>query len=151
MWSNEDGMWHASAHGVRKVRGLLEDHVYVIDALLTAYGATAIPGYLRTAEEIMEFTLKHFWDRSGGFVDIAADLHEGVGLPVREVRRRPVEDSRTRGRTQWRPSASSGSTRSPRTTPTGSPPPNSWCRSREKRAGTALCSPARTISPRNRG
>src|SRR5438132_1943533 len=93
MWSNEDGMWHASAHGVRKVRGLLEDHVYVIDALLTAYGATAIPGYLRTAEEIMEFTLKHFWDRSGGFVDIAADLHEGVGLPVREVRRRPVEDS----------------------------------------------------------
>src|SRR3989454_5298074 len=93
MWSNEDGMWRASAHGVRKVRGLLEDHVYVIDALLTAYGATAIPGYLRTAEEIMEFTLKHFWDRSGGFVDIAADLHEGVGLPVREVRRRPVEDS----------------------------------------------------------
>src|SRR5438093_1235709 len=93
MWSNEDGMWHASGHGVRKVRGLLEDHVYVVDALLTAYGATANPRYLRTAEEIMEFTLKHFWDRSGGFVDIAADLHEGVGLPVREVRRRPVEDS----------------------------------------------------------
>src|SRR5207249_2493906 len=51
MWSNEDGMWHASGHGVRKVRGLLEDHVYVVDALLTAYGATANPGYLRTAEE----------------------------------------------------------------------------------------------------
>ncbi len=93
MWSKDHGMWHASAHGVRKVRGLLEDHVYVVDALLTAYGATANPDYLRTAEEIMVFTLKHFWDKSGGFVDIATGLHEGVGLPVREVRRRPVEDS----------------------------------------------------------
>jgi uncharacterized protein YyaL (SSP411 family) len=93
MWSNDDGMWHASAHGVRKVRGLLEDHVYVVDALLAAYVTTADPGYVRTAEAIMGFTLKHFWDRSGGFVDIAADLHEGVGVPVREVRRRPLEDA----------------------------------------------------------
>jgi uncharacterized protein YyaL (SSP411 family) len=41
----------------------------------------------------MSFTLKHFWDQAGGFVDIASDLHEGVGVPLREVRRRPVEDS----------------------------------------------------------
>src|SRR5437867_5746611 len=41
----------------------------------------------------MVFTLNHFWDKAGGFVDIATDLHEGVGLTLREVRRRPVEDS----------------------------------------------------------
>ncbi len=93
MWSKDQGMWHAFAHGTRKVRGLLEDHVYVIDALLAAYAATADPAHLRTAEEVMAFTLAHFWDKAGGFVDIAADLHEGVGLAVREVRRRPVEDS----------------------------------------------------------
>src|SRR5207247_1103727 len=47
----------------------------------------------RTAEEVMTFALKHFWDRAGGFVDLASDLHEGDGLTLREIRRRPFEDS----------------------------------------------------------
>src|SRR5947209_6237313 len=77
MWSKDRGMWHAFADGDRKVGGLLEDHVYVVDAALAAYTATAKPEYLRTAEEVMTFTLKQFWDRAGGFVDLASDLHEG--------------------------------------------------------------------------
>ena len=94
MWSTDHGMWHASVDGMRKVRGLLEDHVYLVDALLAAHIATAERVYLRTAEEIMVFTLKHFWDAErGGFLDIAPDLHEGVGSTLTEVRRRPVEDS----------------------------------------------------------
>src|SRR3989442_570865 len=93
MWSKDCGMWHAFADGDRKVRGLLEDHVYVVDAALAAYTATAEPEYLRTAEEIMVFTLNHFWDKAGGFVDIATELHDGVGLTLRAVPRRPVEDS----------------------------------------------------------
>ena len=93
MWSKDRGMWHAFADGDPKVRGLLEDHVYVVDALLAAYTATAEPGYLRTAGDIMVFTQNHFWDKAGGFVDIASDLHDSVGLTLREVRRRPVEDS----------------------------------------------------------
>jgi len=93
LWTKDHGMWHASANGSRKVRGLLEDHVHLVDALLAAHTATADAGYLRTAQEVMSFTLKHFWDKAGGFVDIAADLHEGIGVPLREVRRRPVEDS----------------------------------------------------------
>ena len=86
-------MWHALADGNRKVRGLLEDHVYMVDALLSAFTATADAALLRSAEEVMAFTLKHFWDKAGGFVDLAPELHEGVGLPLREVRRRPMEDS----------------------------------------------------------
>jgi hypothetical protein len=94
MWSKDKGLWHASAEGMRKVRGLLEDHVYLVDALLSAYAATAAPAHLRSAEEIMVFTLKHFWDpKRGGFLDIAPELHEGVGLTLTEIRRRPVEDS----------------------------------------------------------
>ncbi|HVG36277.1 MAG TPA: thioredoxin domain-containing protein, partial [Thermoplasmata archaeon] len=93
MWSKDRGMWHALADGERKVRGLLEDHVYVVDALLSAYTATGDSAHLRSAEEIMVFTLDHFWDKAGGFVDIAEDLHDNVGLTLKEVRRRPVEDS----------------------------------------------------------
>jgi len=93
MWSKDRGMWHALADGERKVRGLLEDHVYIVDALLSAYTATGDAVHLRNAEEIMVFTLAHFWDKAGGFVDIATDLHDNVGLTLKEVRRRPVEDS----------------------------------------------------------
>src|SRR2546427_6289866 len=93
MWSKDRGMWHALADGERKVRGLLEDHVYIVDALLSAYTATGDAAHLRNAEQIMVFTLNHFWDKAGGFVDIATDLHDSLGLTLKEVRRRPVEDS----------------------------------------------------------
>ena len=93
MWTKDHGMWHASADGKRKVRGLLEDHVYMIDALVVAFTATADPAYLRAAEQIMTFVLKHFWDPAGGFVDIAPGVHESDGLTLREIRRRPFEDS----------------------------------------------------------
>jgi uncharacterized protein YyaL (SSP411 family) len=93
MWSDEHGMWHASVDGNRKVRGLLEDHVYVVDALLTAFTATGDPKYLRSAERIMVFVLKHFWDPTGGFFDVATDLRTTDGLLLREIRRRPFEDS----------------------------------------------------------
>lgn len=94
LWTPEDGLWHASAEGVRKVRGLLEDHVYVIDALLAAYTATADPTYLRKAEEIQGFALRHFWDaRQSGFLDLAPDLHVDGDFAALEIRRRPLEDS----------------------------------------------------------
>src|SRR6266852_5106940 len=60
MWSKDRGMWHALADGERKVRGLLDSQVYVVDALLSAYSATGDPAHLRSAEEIMVFTLDHF-------------------------------------------------------------------------------------------
>src|SRR5437764_224717 len=93
MWSKEQGMWHASVDGEQKVRGLLEDHVYLVDALLAAFHATADPAHLGAADEMMTFVLKHFWDPAGGFVDLAADLHAGDGIPLREIRRHPFEDS----------------------------------------------------------
>src|SRR5437762_12902345 len=97
MWLKEQGMWHASVDGEQKVRGLLEDHVYLVDALLAAFHATADPAHLRAADEMMTFVLKHFWDPAGGFVDLAADLHAGDGIPLREIRRRPFEDSPSAG------------------------------------------------------
>ncbi|HKZ89146.1 MAG TPA: thioredoxin domain-containing protein [Thermoplasmata archaeon] len=93
LWTKEHGMWHGLVDGTRKVRGLVEDHVYVVEALLSAHTATADPGYLRKAEEIMGFSLRHFWDADrGGFLDVADDLHEG-GRSLLEIRRRPLEDS----------------------------------------------------------
>jgi len=94
LWTPDRGMYHGLAEGKRKVHGLLEDHVFVVDALLAAYTATAEERHLRRAEEIMVFTLRHFWDSERyGFLDLAPDLHEGDGLTLREIRRKPIEDS----------------------------------------------------------
>ena len=94
LWTRDGGMWHGIVDGARKVRGLLEDHVFVVDALLAAFTTTADPSYLRKAEDLMTFTLRHFWDPDRhGFVDLALDLHGERGLTALEVRRRPLEDS----------------------------------------------------------
>jgi len=94
LWTPGDGMWHALADGKRKVRGLLEDHVFMVDALLAAQTATGDAVWLRKAEEIMAFALKHFWDSDHpGFVDLADDVRQGSEVSLREIRRRPLEDS----------------------------------------------------------
>ena len=94
LWTSDHGMWHALADDKRKIRGLLEDHVFMVDAFLTAHTATGDPTWLRRADEVMAFTLKHFWDQERkGFVDLAKELHEGNELSLTEIRRRPLEDS----------------------------------------------------------
>ena len=94
LWTDTEGMWHALAEGERKVKGLLEDHVFVIDALLEAFLATGDRRRLDRARAMMDFTLTHFWDeRAKGFLDLAPDLHARDGLPLQEIRRRPIDVS----------------------------------------------------------
>ena len=94
LWTPDRGMWHALANGKRKIRGLLEDHVFLVDAFLAAQTATGDTVWLRRAEEVMAFALKHFWDaKRPGFVDLADDVREEAELTLREIGRRPLEDS----------------------------------------------------------
>jgi len=52
------------------VEGLLDDYVYLIDALVAAYEATGSEGYLRKADELMDKCISMFWDMNeGGFFD----------------------------------------------------------------------------------
>ncbi len=94
LWTPDRGMWHALADGKRKIRGLLEDHVFLVDAFLAAQTATGDTVWLRRAEEVMAFALKHFWDaKRPGFVDLADDVREEAEPTLREIGRRPLEDS----------------------------------------------------------
>ncbi len=94
LWTPDRGMWHALADGQRKIHGLLEDHVFMIDALLAAQTATGDVAWLRKAEEVMAFALKHFWDaKNAGFADLADDVAASAEVTLREIRRRPIEDS----------------------------------------------------------
>ncbi len=52
------------------IKGLLDDHVHLIDALVSAYEATGNAAYLEKADQFMTRTIELFWDEDeGGFFD----------------------------------------------------------------------------------
>ncbi len=68
------------------VKGMLEDYVYLIEALLLSYEVTAERDYLGKAIELMDKTTRLFYDTSsGGFFDTEE--------PVLGVRLKTIEDT----------------------------------------------------------
>jgi uncharacterized protein YyaL (SSP411 family) len=74
--------------GEAKLRGYLEDHAFLLGALLTLYEATFDPRWFGQARELADTLLEHFLDReNGGFFSVADD-HEAL-----VARRKDLEDS----------------------------------------------------------
>ena len=88
------GMFHSLVDGTPRIEGLLEDQVLVIAALLDAFEVTGTGFYFRRALELMEITLRRFWDeKAGGFFDTAQDLADRQGSLT--MPRKPFQDSPT--------------------------------------------------------
>lgn len=51
------------------VKGLLDDHVHLVDALVSAYEINGNDSYLDKADQFMKRTIDLFWDNEGGFFD----------------------------------------------------------------------------------
>ena len=56
------------------IRGLLDDHVHLVEALIEAYEATGGAPYLAQAQELMQLTLATFEDTGGGFFDTGQEV-----------------------------------------------------------------------------
>ena len=61
-YDREKGMYHTLAEGTPRIEGLLEDQVFIMAALLDAYEITGTHFYFQRALELMEITLRRFWD-----------------------------------------------------------------------------------------
>ena len=74
--------------GQAKLNGYLEDHAYMVEALISLYEATFEPRWFAAARELADFTIEHFGDEeSGGFFE-TADYHERL-----LARRKDLEDN----------------------------------------------------------
>jgi uncharacterized protein YyaL (SSP411 family) len=74
--------------GVGRLNAYLEDHAYMVEALLTLYEATWEPRWFTTAREIADAMIERFADdERGGFFDTAVDHEQLV------VRRKSLEDN----------------------------------------------------------
>jgi uncharacterized protein YyaL (SSP411 family) len=74
--------------GQAKLNGYLEDHAFMVEALLSLYEATFEPRWFAAARELADFTIAHFADdQNGGFFE-TADYHERL-----VARRKDLEDN----------------------------------------------------------
>ncbi len=74
--------------------GFLDDQVFTIAALLDAYEVTGNRAYFDRALELMETTVRRFWDdKDGGFFDTAKDLEQRQGRL--QAPHKPFQDSPT--------------------------------------------------------
>ena len=90
----ERGMYHSLVNGQPRVDGLLDDQVFMIAALLDSYEVSGARVYFDRALELMQITLRRFWDdNTGGFFDTARDLNDRLGNLT--MARKPFQDSPT--------------------------------------------------------
>ena len=88
------GMYHSLVDGKAEIEGLLDDQVFVAAALLDAFEVTGNVRYFQVALELMETTIRRFWDeQAGGFFDTAKDLSGHHGTLA--MKRKPFQDSPT--------------------------------------------------------
>ena len=93
-YDREKGMYHSLVDGAPRIEGLLDDQVFIIAALLDAYEVAGARLYFDRALELMEITVRRFWDeKAGGFFDTAKDLTDRLGSLTTE--RKPFQDSPT--------------------------------------------------------
>jgi uncharacterized protein YyaL (SSP411 family) len=90
-WDDTRGFAHRL--GGDWLPGTLDDHAFMVLALLDGYEATLDKKYFAAAELAMVRVLVQYWDSdAGGFFDRAADAPVMGGL---DVRRKPLQDSPT--------------------------------------------------------
>lgn len=88
------GMFHSLVDGRPQIEGLLDDQVFVAGALLDAYEVTGTRFYFDHALQLIDTTIRRFWDdEGGGFFDTAKDLEGRQGSL--KMTRKPYQDSPT--------------------------------------------------------
>ena len=75
-------------HGRAQLAAYLEDHAYLLEAMLTLYGATFDPRWFAAARELAETILARFADEAHGGFFSTADDHEAL-----VARRKDIEDT----------------------------------------------------------
>ena len=88
MHDDEGRLLRSFNRGQAKLRGYLEDHAFLLEALLTLYEATFDPRWFERARELADTLLEHFADRENGGFFSTADDHEAL-----IARRKDLDDS----------------------------------------------------------
>ena len=79
----EDHLIHDELFHTEGVRAVLDDYMYLIDALISAYEVTGNAMYYNRADELMILCIAKFWDnKEGGFFDTEEEV---LGIRLKET------------------------------------------------------------------
>ncbi len=85
MRTSEGGLLHRYREGDAAVPGNLDDYAFMVWGLIELYEATFEPRALRTALELNDYALRHFWDEAKGGFFFTADNQERVLVRSKEI------------------------------------------------------------------
>lgn len=81
----DGGLWHSYKDGKASINAYLEDHAFMLEALLALYGVTFDEAYLRTARDIAAYAIAHHLDEATGMFWFTSDLDPPLIVRVTEV------------------------------------------------------------------
>lgn len=70
----DGGLHHNYKNGTSNINGYLEDYSFSIEALIRMYEATFDESWLDEANELMQYTVAHFYDEESGMFYFTSDL-----------------------------------------------------------------------------
>ena len=82
MKTPEGGLWHRYQANQADVPAILDDYAFFIWGLIELYQATFKSSYLIEADQLMRYTLEHFWDKDYHGFYLSADFTDS--LPFRK-------------------------------------------------------------------
>ncbi len=85
MRSKDGGLLHSYKEGKAKINAYLEDYSFTIEMLLKLYEATYDDRWISKAEELAEYTIKHFYDSNSGTFYFTSDLDPALITRSREM------------------------------------------------------------------
>jgi uncharacterized protein len=86
----DNGLLHTEG-----IEAVLDDYIYLIEALISAYEVTADSSYHEQAETLMVLCLENFWDNdNGGFFDTEKDV---LGIRLKGIEDIPHPSSNSLG------------------------------------------------------
>ncbi|QJP34595.1 thioredoxin domain-containing protein [Nonlabens sp. Ci31] len=83
---NKDGsLFHNYKKGRSTIEGFSEDYAHTIDAFIALYQATLDEKWLKTANDLMKYSMTHFYDKNSGMFYFTSDQHTNLITRKTEV------------------------------------------------------------------
>jgi uncharacterized protein YyaL (SSP411 family) len=81
----DGGLWHCLKDGKAGINGFLEDHCFMIEALLALYGVTFNERWTVEAMAIAEHAIRHFHDPASGLFHFTSDQDPPLVVRPKEM------------------------------------------------------------------
>jgi uncharacterized protein len=73
-WKKDGGLLHSYKNGKSTIDGFLEDYCFTMEAFLKLYEVTFDEKWIEKTEQLMTYTLAHFYDEKSGMFFFTSDL-----------------------------------------------------------------------------